>query len=38
MAYERKSETLIDQEVNKTQRGSVIIRELEEVGDLTATS
>ena len=31
-------ETLIDQEVNKTQPGSVIIREFEEVGDLTVTS
>ena len=38
MAYGRKSETLIDQEVNKTQPGSVIIREFEEVGDLTVTS
>ena len=38
MAYGRKSETLIDQEVNKTQPGSVIIREVEEVGDLTVTS
>ena len=38
MAYGRKSETLIDQEVNKTQPGSVIIREFEDVGDLTVTS